>query len=281
MLIAISVTVNCDNDTEILNLVEKYEFLELGKNITMKVLDPEKIQQPYRLPQTPAEAFIYDIYRYHNRLNAIYMMTLSENEDGWKVFHYLYDHGGPQHLSLHLDYHYLTNYYKFEEDDVVDIKDMLERTKNLWLKMCKQLKTRKPGKTKISKNLEAAESLSKLELIPLGTNITRQISEKDKVNNKTLSDLFLNDIYKYKNRLDSLIMMVRSNNSKGTLVYNHLSDMGGPPHIKMKTNYSTVKNIYDFNDEEIDEMELMVNKTRNNWEELVSLPKNNVNDNWW
>lgn len=287
VLIGVIVTVNCDNDTEVLKLIGKYELLEIAKNITIKVLDPNKIIQPHRLPQTPGEAFIYDVYRYRNRLNAIYMMMLSENEDGWKVMRYLYNHNGPEHLSLILDYRYLTDYYKFEKDDVEDIKDMFERTKKLWLKMCDKLEekhcseTEEPEKTIKSKNLEAADSLSKLELVPLGKNITRRISKKQQVTNKTISDLFLNDIYKYKNRLDSLIMMVRSNNSKGTMIYNLLSEKGGPPHIKRKLDYGIMKNIYNFNDEEIEEVELMINKTRTNWEDLVSLPKTNDNSNWW
>lgn len=281
ILIGLIVTVNCDNDTEVLKLVEKYEFLELGKNITLKVLDPDKIPQPYRLQQTPAQAFIYDIYRYHNRLNTIYTMMLSDNDEGQKVFEYLYDHDGPQHLSLHLDYHYLTNYYNFTKDDVADVKDILECTKRLWLKMCKTLMKGKSEKTGKPEDLEAEESLSKLELIPLGKNITRQLSEKEKVTNRTFSDLFLNDIYKYKNRLDSLIMMVRSNNSKGGMIYTHLSQQGGPSHVIMKIDYNRVKNIYDFNDEEIEEMELIINKTRTNWEELVSLPKTSDKANWW
>lgn len=281
ILIALIVIVNCDNDTAVLKLVEKYEFIELGKNITLKVLDPDKIPQPYRLPQTPAEAFIYDIYRYHNRLNTIYIMMLSGSDEGQKVFQYLYDHDGPQHLSLHLDYHFLTNYYNFEENDLVDIKDILEYTKRLWLKMCKTLTGKNSGESKKSNDLDVEESLNKLELIPLGKNITRQISEKEKVTNRTLSDLFLNDIYKYKNRLDSLILMVRFNNSKGTMVYNDISQQGGPPHINMKINYNRVKNIYDFSDEEIEEMELIINKTRTNWKELVSLPKSSNKANWW
>lgn len=150
ILISLIVTVNCDSDTETLKLVEKYDLLELGRNITLKVLDPDKIPQPHRLPQTPAQTFIQDIFRYKNRLSAVYIMLSGGNNEGHKIFQYLYDHGGPPHLSLHFDYHHLTIYYYLKENEVLNIKDLLDSTKQLWLRMCKTMNKRKT----ITKNLK-------------------------------------------------------------------------------------------------------------------------------
>lgn len=148
--IAMVLTVDCVNDTEISKLVEKYGLIELGKNITLKVLEPEKIKQPFRLPQTPTQSFIQDIFRYENRLRAVYTMMVNEIDEGQKIFQYLYDHDGPPHLRLKFDYHYLTSYYGLKEDDIVSIKDLLVSTRQLWLKICKKKKRRK---TKSNKSL--------------------------------------------------------------------------------------------------------------------------------
>lgn len=138
IFIIVIVTVNCDNDTEVLKLVEKYGLIDLAKNITLKVLDPEKIMQPYRLPQTPSQAFIQDIFRYKNRLSAVYILMENGIDEGRKIFQYLYDHKGPPHLSLQFDYHNLSCYYGLKEHDITNIKDLLNSTRQLWLKICER-----------------------------------------------------------------------------------------------------------------------------------------------
>lgn len=145
----LTLTVNGENGTEVEKIVEKYGLIELGKNITLKVLHPEKITQLYRLPQTPAQAFIQDIFRYENRLRAVYMMTENRIDEGQKIFQYLYDHNGPPHLSLQFDYRYLSSHYGFKENDIVNIKDLLGSTRSLWLKICKYKKRRKTKRNKI------------------------------------------------------------------------------------------------------------------------------------
>lgn len=116
-------------------------------------------------------------------------------------------------------------------------------------------------------------------LFPMGQRLLKILMSPEDFNG-TDSDKCLTSVYKYYNRLDDILMRVRTDNMKAMKVMEHLKKIGGPPHLNVTINFKKLQKFYKFDDEGIEEVKEALNRTNIAWEEMKLEPKSGEWSHW-
>lgn len=116
-------------------------------------------------------------------------------------------------------------------------------------------------------------------LFPMGERLLKMLLKPDEFNG-TDADKCLTSVYKYYNRLDDILMRVRTDNMRAMKVMEHLKKIGGPPHMNITIDFDKLQKYYKFNDEGIEEVKEALNRTNIAWEEMKLEPKSDEWSHW-
>lgn len=116
-------------------------------------------------------------------------------------------------------------------------------------------------------------------LFPMGERLLKMLMNPDEFNG-TDSDKCLTSVYKYYNRLDDILMRVRTENMRAMKIMEHLKKIGGPPHLNVTIDFTKLQKYYKFDDEGIEEVREALNRTNIAWEEMKLEPKDDEWSHW-
>lgn len=116
-------------------------------------------------------------------------------------------------------------------------------------------------------------------LFPMGERLLKMLIYPEEFNG-TDSDKCLTSVYRYYNRLDDILMRVRTENVRATKVMEHLKKIGGPPHLNVTIDFKKIQKYYKFDDEGIEEVKEALNRTDIAWEEMKLEPKSDEWSHW-
>lgn len=109
------------------------------------------------------------------------------------------------------------------------------------------------------------------EYVPFGERI------KDKLYNPTVYDMddgvqLISDLHVYKSRLNGIYLMIKHENSKGTRVFNYLTEIGGPPFVSRDLNFTFIQGVYKYTDDEVIAVTKAIRATKVIWKRTGDLP---------
>lgn len=109
------------------------------------------------------------------------------------------------------------------------------------------------------------------EYVPLGERI------KHKLYNPTIHDIddgvqLIRDLHVYNSRLNGMYLMIKHENSKGTRVFNYLTEIGGPPFVTNDLNFTYIQGVYNYTDDEVIAATKSIRATKDIWKRAGELP---------
>ena len=116
-------------------------------------------------------------------------------------------------------------------------------------------------------------------LFPMGERLLKMLMNPEEFNG-TDADKCLTSVYKYYNRLDDILMRVRTENMRAMKVMEHLKKIGGPPHLNVTIDFDKLSTYYKFDEEGIEEVKEALNRTNIAWEEMKLEPKSDEWSHW-
>lgn len=118
------------------------------------------------------------------------------------------------------------------------------------------------------------------EYVPLGEKI------KDKLYNPTKYDIddgvqLISDLHVYNSRLNGIYLMIKHENSKGTRVFNYLTEIGGPAFVTRDLNFTFIRRVYNYTDDNVIAVTSSIRITKDIWKRAGKLPPAKSSESIW
>lgn len=115
----------------------------------------------------------------------------------------------------------------------------------------------------------------------LGEIITNKFLDPEEYNG-TDCLVFVTDLYRYHSYLQEALRDMKEGFSKGIYVYQDIiKKYYGPPYLEINIDYDYIYKVFDFDKETMNEMQDVLNTTKQTWKEMEEMPKPDDFDIWY